>query len=536
MRSQGGKLLAAIMLVAATPSEGQDLRTRVVHYGFHIILPDTGSKIIGRADVWLARPIGGPHDTLSLDGLGLVVDSVTWDRGRLPFAPDSAHLRVALPVDLSGSPARVTVSYHASPRDGLIIGSNSRGARVVFGDNWPERARYWLPLVDQPGAKATVAFSVDAPAGFRVVGPGAFFGGPRTWRESHPIPPYTMVIGVAKFAVSHHRPVVNGRETIPMEVWTYPEDSAYADSVPFQHATEIVETLQRIVGPFPYEKLAHVESSTRFGGMENSSAIFYAERPYVERRMREGVVRHETAHQWFGDAVTERDWHHLWLSEGFASYFDLVAGAALHGDSVLTAGLRADARSYLRSDVVDRPVIDTAQHDPLKLLNANNYQKGAWILHMLRGLIGDSVFFSGIREYYRRFRDSTALSEDFQQVMENAAGRQLEWFFDQWLRQPGYPRLEVAWRYDSAAHRVRLDFTQAQSATWGSFRLPRVTVEIRGAGDVAVERTVSVEGPRSLAVLEVPPSLTPGDVRIDPDGKLLLEATVTRTDRKAENP
>jgi aminopeptidase N len=196
--------------------------------------------------------------------------------------------------------------------------------------------------------------------------------------------------------------------------------------------------------------------------------------------------------------------------------------------------MRANSRSYMQSDVVDRPVIDTAQHDPLKLLNANNYQKGAWILHMLRGLVGDSIFFLGIREYYRRFRDSTALSEDFQQVMGDAAGRQLEWFFEQWLRHPGYPRLEVVWRYDSAAHRVRLDFSQAQSATWGSFRLPRVSVEIRGggAGVAAVERTVSVEGRRSLAIVDVPPWLAPADVRIDPNGKLLLEATVTRTDGK----
>ena len=124
------------------------------------------------------------------------------------------------------------------------------------------------------------------------------------------------------------------------------------------------------MGPFPYGKLAHVQSSTRYGGMENSSAIFYAEKPYVERRMTEGIVRHETAHQWFGDAVTEREWAHLWLSEGFASYFDLVIGAALDGDSVLTGGMRRNAESYFRSKVVDRPVVDTAEHDPNRLLNA----------------------------------------------------------------------------------------------------------------------------------------------------------------------
>jgi aminopeptidase N len=339
-----------------------------------------------------------------------------------------------------------------------------------------------------------------------------------------------MVIGAGEFTVSHHRPVINGRDTIPMEVWTYPEDSAYADSIPFKNATAIVETLQRIIGPFPYEKLAHVQSSTRYGGMENASAIFYAEQPYVDRRMGEGVVRHETAHQWFGDAVTERDWHHLWLSEGFASYFDLVAGAALHGDSVLTAGIRSDAESYMRSGVVDRPIIDTSEHDLMKLLNANNYQKGAWVLHMLRGLVSDSAFFRGIREYYRRYRDSTALSEDLQAIMEDAANRPLDWFFQQWLRQPGYPRFAVSWRPDTGARQVRVDFLQAQPDTWGTFRLPRVTVELRDAGGAVVRRTVSVEGRRSVALLDVPAAFTAAEVRIDPDGKLLLRQSVTRND------
>src|SRR5207253_3033221 len=160
--------------------------------------------------------------------------------------------------------------------------------------------------------------------------------------------------------------------------------------------------------------------------------------------------------------------------------------------------MRADPSSSRRTDVVDRPVIDTAEHEPLKLMNANNYQKGAWILHMLRGLVGESTFFQGIREFYRRYRDSTALSEDFQRVMEDAAGRRLDWFFVQWLRQPGYPRFEVAWRVERAAPSVRMDFSQEQPPPWGTFRLPRVMVEIRDAGGALVRRTVSVEGRRSL--------------------------------------
>src|SRR5438034_11584539 len=132
-------------------------------------------------------------------------------------------------------------------------------------------------------------------------------------------------------------------------------------------------------------------------------------------------------------------------------------------DSVLTTGMRRDAESYFSSSVVDRPILDTTVTDYVTLLNANNYPKGAWVLHMLRGYIGDSGFFRGIREYYRRYRDSTALSDDFRSVMEDAAGRDLEWFFRQWLRQPGYPQLNVAWRPQGVG-RVRLDVTQVQPA------------------------------------------------------------------------
>src|SRR2546422_9744896 len=145
--------------------------------------------------------------------------------------------------------------------------------RSVFADNWPERARFWLPTVDRPGDKAKVTFIVKAPPSWKVVANGARMSrntrsaGTWWWETQRPIPTYTMVLGAGEFSVSKHRPVINGRDTIPIQVWTYPEDSAFADSVPFRRATEIVEVMQRLIGPFPYEKLAHVQSSTKFGGM-----------------------------------------------------------------------------------------------------------------------------------------------------------------------------------------------------------------------------------------------------------------------------
>jgi aminopeptidase N len=520
----------------APPRSGID----VVSYGFQVILPDTGAAIAARAIVVFLRGAQAA-DTLALDLVGCSVDSVGSHGGarggpfvRLPFAYDGATLRIPLPRRAPGETENVTVFYRGAPRDGLIIERNARGRRSAFGDNWPERARDWLPTVDTPADKAEVLWLVSAPADWRVVANGRLARrgrspDGRTWwayEEHRPIPTYTMVIGAAPFTVSHRRPVVSGRDTIPIEVWAYPEDSAWADSVPFRRVTEIVETLQHLVGPFPYEKLAHVESTTRYGGMENSSAIFYAQRGYAARRMGEAVVRHETAHQWFGDAVTERDFHHLWLSEGFASYFDLVVGAALDGDSVLTRGMARAAQAYLRSSDVNRPVLDTAVTDLTRLLNTNSYQKGAWVLHMLRGVIGDSTFWRGIRTYYRRYRDSSVTSDDFERVMEGVSGDTLGWFFTQWLRQPGYPQLDVAWRADRDGGRVTLEVRQTQPDAWGRYRIPAVPVEFRRAGRLLGRHTFALKGEAAAQVVTTVLDEAPDAVVVDPDGTLLMTARV----------
>jgi len=532
-------MVGIVLSTLAGPAAGQQRGVDVRSYDVGIVIPDSGSSVTAWAAITFRR-VPSSDDTLRLDLVGLSVDSVRESRSGhlLRFAYDGRLLKVlvgGLPDPQDADEEDVVVFYHGLPRDGLLIGPNARGKRSAFADNWPERARYWLPTVDHPSDKAGIQFHVVVPDGWRVVAPGYDEGCRRRrsdarwfceWLQAAPIPAYTMVIAAGEFTVSKHRPVINGRDTIPIEVWTYPEDSAFADSVPFRRATEIVEVMQRLIAPFPYEKLAHVQSSTKFGGMENSSAIFYAEKPYIERKMGEGVVRHETAHQWFGDAVTERDWPHLWLSEGFATYFDGVIEAALDGDSILAKHMRANAESYFASDVTDRPIVDSGfAADPIKLLNANSYPKGAWVLHMLRGLMGDSTFFHGLRTYYSTYRDSTATSEDFQQVMETAARADFGWFFHQWLHQPGYPQLDVTWQYDSGARRAVVGITQRQKREWGLFRLPVLTLEFRAADGATLRRNVAVaSGSRETSArFDVP--FPPAEVRVDPDGKLLLRVT-----------
>ncbi|MEP7327235.1 MAG: M1 family aminopeptidase, partial [Gemmatimonadota bacterium] len=275
-----------------------------------------------------------------------------------------------------------------------------------------------------------------------------------------------------------------------------------------------------VIGEFPYSRLTHVQSSTIFGGMENSTAIFYDENAYRRHRLSESTVAHETAHQWFGDAVTERDWPHLWLSEGFATYFAALWDGHAGGDSAFEATMKLAASSVFNSNTSNGPVVDSAA-SLLDLLNTNNYQKGSWVLHSLRGLIGDSTFFAGIRKYYRDFRDSTVLSEDFQREMEEASGSDLGWYFTQALHQPGFPKLEIATHYDSAGKALQLTIRQTQAEGWGVYRLPGFEILI---DDLLVRVDIDdKESHFSFDQFSAPPrSIVP-----DPNGWWLSHNSVT---------
>src|SRR5205814_8467865 len=164
--------------------------------------------------------------------------------------------------------------------------------------------------------------------------------------------------------------LADGQRCVPQSVYTAPEQRAMLPG-PFARAGEIVQLFASLVGPFPYEKLAHLQSSTRFGGMENASEIFYSDGSFRGRTMNEDLLAHETAHQWFGDAVTEREWAHVWLSEGFATYFAALDLRRSTGDSAFRTEMRRTRDQILNTPMcAERPVIDTTQTNLMALLNA----------------------------------------------------------------------------------------------------------------------------------------------------------------------
>jgi aminopeptidase N len=349
------------------------------------------------------------------------------------------------------------------------------------------------------------------------------------WRESKRIPVYLMVIAAAPLSRFDLGDTACGlaeaQRCVPQSVYTAPEQANILPG-PFARAGEIVQLFARLVGPFPYEKLAHLQSATRFGGMENASEIFYSDAAFRRRTMNEGLIAHETAHQWFGDAVTEREWAHLWLSEGFATYFAALWTRAARGDSAFRAQM-ADIRSTVLADggaVVSRPVIDTAETNYLALLNRNSYEKGGFVLHMLRSQIGERAFFDALRAYYAAHRHSTAVTDDLRAAMERESKQDLGWFFDQWLRKPGYPEVTATWSYDPNAREATIDVTQSER--FGFFRFPLAIDVVDSAG---VAHRTSVDMPQSGAPQQVKVRVDtqPKDVILDPGTDLLAKLSVT---------
>lgn len=513
----------------------------VQHYDVALTLPLRGSDVRATAtlDIRRARSV----DTLRLDLIAMAVDAVTVNGKRRTAARDSAGILVPLrPAD--GTRLRVGVRYHGAPGDGLIIREDSTRGWSAFGDNWPNRARYWIPSVDHPSDKATVSWQVTAPVGRTIIANGARLtpsasvrhrDGSRwvttRFRLTQPIPTYLMVVGAAALQETILGATACGAAIgggcVPQSVWTFGPETATMPGN-FREAGRIVSTFAKLAGPFVYPRLSHVQSATRFGGMENATAIFYSDRAFRDNAVAVGLIAHETAHQWFGNAVTPRRWADLWLSEGVSTYLAAVYTQRARGDSTFAAELRRIRAEILSAPVVSqRPVVDSIGGEaPLTLLNANSYQKGGFVLHMLRAQIGDDAFFGALRDYQRRYRHGTATTDDLREAMEHRSGTPLSSFFSQWLHRPGWADLTISWTWNADASSLVMQVVQG--TRFPPFALPLTMVVRDVDGHEVTVRTALNAVLSQQVVLKVSGVREVSDLLADPKVELLGSVTLLR--------
>ncbi len=517
----------------------------IAHYAFHVTLSDDSDVIEGEAAITF-RVVRDGVATLTLDLVqskpaapdrGMTVTAAT-EAGRtvtFEHADDRLSLRLD-PAGRAGETRTVVVRYRGAPTTGLLIGPNKHGERTFFSDNWPIKARQWLPVLDHPYDKATTEMFVNAPAHYQVVSNGLLVeeidldGGRRLthWRNAVPIATWLNVLGVARFAVDH-RPAWRG---LPIETWVYRQDRDNGFALFDGPTTAVLDFFSDKVGPYAYERLGHVQANGVRGGMESATSIFYGDDSVNDPKSARwrNVIIHEMAHQWFGNAVTENDWDHVWLSEGFATYFTHLFIEHAYGRDEFVAGLRAD-RDAIREFDLKNPAYRII-HDNLSdmgqvLSSAGTYKKGGWTLHMLRGVVGDAAFWTGIREYYKEYRDRNAATSDFRRIMEAASGKELGWFFDQWLTRGGFLKLRARWAYDEAARAVRLEVEQLQPGI--PLRMP-IEVGLEVAGEV-VPRTAKIEVRDRKGTLTIPLDRAPKTLTLDPRTFVLMDAEVMVADR-----
>jgi aminopeptidase N len=525
-------IFTILLVITFTLSAGAQNNNRinnladVQHYVFNIDLNDSTDIIEATAVIRVSftgvlNSFELDLKDITIDGRGMNVHSVSSDRHELEWEHTGNKLKLYFTTPTEkGETDDISVSYSGIPADGLIISKNKFGDRTFFADHWPDRASYYIPVIDHPSDKATVDFIIKAPLGYQVVASGylveeSCMGNGYTlthWKEDVPLPVKVMAFGAAPFAVCLAGVVNN----IPVWTWVYYEnrDEGFND---YAIALKPIAFYSQLIGPYSYEKLANVQSKTIFGGLENAGCIFYAENSVTGKGRAESLIAHEVAHQWFGNSVTEKDWHHIWLSEGFATYLTSVYMEKMYGEDKLAESMRSARERVLRSfDRNPGPVIDTTITDLMRLLNANSYQKGAWVLHMLRTEIGDSLFWKGMRLYYERYRNSNALTADFEKAMEDASGMILENFFHQWLYVAGQPVLRITSKPGKKKGGVDIIIEQLQDYLF-SFNLE---FGIKDATGYHVERVPVNERRTTLKIKSENYEIIP-----DPDVRLLFRLT-----------
>lgn len=505
-----------------------------LNYTFRITLSDDTNEIVGEATVDLRFLVVGITElrldliNATADGKGMTVTGVSSAGKPLQYRHENDELRISLfsPSE-ANQRSRFTIAYRGVPATGLIIGPNKHGDRTFFSDNWPNKARHWLPTIDHPYDKARCEFVVTAPDNYQVISNGLLVeetdlsGGIRLthWRQSVPIAPWLFVLGVAEFAVQY-LDEYDGRS---IQTWVYRQDrdaGFYDFAVPTR---QVMEFYGKKVGPYSYEKLANVQAASVGGGMESATAIFYGENSVTgQRSVRwRNVIIHEIAHQWFGNAVTEYDWDDVWLSEGFATYFTLLFIEHAYGRDEFVAGLKRSRDRvmafYERNP--DYRIVHDNLTDMRQVTTSNTYQKGSWTLHMLRGIVGDDAFWRGIQAYYRNHRDRNATTDDFRRAMEEASGRDLSQFFRQWLYRGGKLEYQGGWSYGDGVLHVELN--QVQNDT--SFLQMPVQIGIYFDGEPRPQiELLQVNDRQNTFTMAL--DREPADVVLDPNTWVLMEA------------
>lgn len=474
--------------------------------------------------------------SMEFDSVELSIESVKLANGKtLEYDLTDEKLKVWFGRALNmGEEVTVVVAYHAFPRRGFYFIQPDKGYPKKPWQAWSqgqdEDSRCWFPCFDFPNEKATTEMLATVPAKYFALSNGQLMGirpdkkkGTKTyhWRQDIPHVSYLVTLAVGEFAE-----VKDQAGKIPLQYYVKPGQESLA-KLTFSRTPEMIKHFGSKIGVnFPYEKYAQVcVADFIFGGMENTSATTLIEEMLFDKRASldydtDGLIAHELAHQWWGDLLTCKDWSHGWLNEGFATYFDALWTEQSKGKDEFQLQMWGNALAYFGEDgEYRRPIVTNMYQEPIDLFDRHLYEKGSWVLNMLRFELGEGLFWKSLKHYAETYRGQCVETKQFQGTLEAATGRSLDKFFTQWVYQAGYPQFKVSYEWEDEHRMAKLTVQQTQTVDETT---PLFDVEVEVAfGTKKIPHRTRVHVSEKEQVFHIPLDEKPLWVSFDPDNWIL---------------
>jgi aminopeptidase N len=515
-RSQSGLKYDFRLLEQITEEHNFD----VIHYQFDWKIDFDSHSIQGKATINAESSVQGLNSiSLNLSNT-MTVTEVKQDQQVLPFSHQNDLLDIFFAQNYKkGESITIEITYSGIPNTGLYYDYHGSDP-IIYSLDEPNRARYWFPCYDHPSDKATAQLNITVSSEMIAASNGRLLDVTTnpdntvtySWQVSYPIATYLISVAITNYVTFSHT-YRSGPDEMEVVYYVYPEllDLAKID---FANTVPQIEFYSEVFGEYPFfeEKygMALIPGGT---AMEHQTCTSYPARVINGEQAYDWLIAHELAHQWWGDLVTLVDWPEIWLNEGFATYSDALWWEHLYGK----AGLKTRMQEF-RSILFERySGPHHAIHDPPEgyLFSAIEYEKGAWVLHMLRFVVGEDNFWNILRTYTKKYAYDTVTTDDFKSVCEEIYGEDLDWFFDQWIYEPGYPRYEFSWGI-SGSNTVSVFISQTQLA-YPLFTMPIELQVVLPSG--TVKRTVWVD--ERVNSFKLTFAESPSNVLFDPDQWIL---------------
>jgi len=435
----GGLLLlsaaTAALVTAQAPSRVEGTAIDVSHYTVALDLDVDRGTISGRE--FLELTMRAPDTAIVVNSGALVVDSVRTsgaNGGRIPFRQDAQRLIVTLPAPArEGERQRLDITYHGTPRTGLTLLAGGGQAYTTFSTS------HWMPAVDAPADCATLELEVSMPAGWRAAGSGREVerrtrDNRTTYRWRHERETSSFLYG---FVAGTFAEATGKRGNVSLRYLGSAFSAGELQQI-FRETPDMLAFFEERAGvPYPVDSYTQALVATS-GGQELSGLSHMSEaygRAVLADATATGLIAHELAHQWWGDLVTNRDWTHFWLNEGFATFMAAAYKERARGHDAYLADVEGWRKRVerLRASGTDRPLVFPDWNRPTADDRAVVYQKGALVLHELRELLGDQPFWTAIRAYTREYAGHDVTSPGLQHAFETSSGRNLSAFFAEWV-------------------------------------------------------------------------------------------------------